>query len=216
MPDTPDEELVRRLLADARHDEPVPADVVARLDGVLADLAAEERRAALVPLRRPHHPRRRRWAAGLVAAAVVVVGGFVLRSVWPEGSHTSNSASSSADSKASSSAGGRSQVPGVSPEGFAIVTPHVAALHRASLVDDVRRAVAALPASLGSTPGSASPPASFTCGAGPWGVGSGIPARLDGTDAMLVLRPPAHREQIAEVLQCGTGRVLASVTLPAR
>jgi len=128
----------------------------------------------------------------------------------------SSSASSSADSAGSSSAGGLNQVPEASPQGFAIVTPQVADLHRASLVDDVRRAVAGLPASLGSAPAPARPPASFTCGDGPWGVGSGIPARLDGTDAMLVLRPPAHRKQVAEVLQCGTGRVLASVTLPAR
>ena len=33
---------VRRLLAEARHDEPMPADVAARLDGVLADLADED------------------------------------------------------------------------------------------------------------------------------------------------------------------------------
>ncbi|GAA1951758.1 hypothetical protein GCM10009798_08760 [Nocardioides panacihumi] len=216
MPDTPDEELVRRLLADARHDEPVPADVVARLDGVLADLAAEGRPAEVTPLRRRHDPRRRRWAAGLVAAAVVVVGGVALRSVWPEGSGTSGSASSSADSAGSSSAGGRNQGPEAAPEGFAIVTPHVAELHRATLADDVRRAVAGLPVSLGSAPSSASPPASFTCADGGWGAGSGVPARLDGTDAMLVLRPPAGGEQVADVLQCGTGRVLASVTVPAR
>ena len=34
-----EEERVRRLLADARHTEPMPDEVVARLDGVLADLA---------------------------------------------------------------------------------------------------------------------------------------------------------------------------------
>ena len=35
---TPEEEQVRRLLADARHTEPMPDDVAARLDEVLADL----------------------------------------------------------------------------------------------------------------------------------------------------------------------------------
>lgn len=43
------EEQVRRLLADARHDEPVPADVAARLDAVLARLAAEESDPANAP-----------------------------------------------------------------------------------------------------------------------------------------------------------------------
>ena len=38
---TPTEEQVRRLLADARHTEPMPDDVAARLDGVLADLPDE-------------------------------------------------------------------------------------------------------------------------------------------------------------------------------
>ena len=38
---TPEQESeVRRLLAEARHDEPVPADVAARLETTLADLVA--------------------------------------------------------------------------------------------------------------------------------------------------------------------------------
>ena len=40
-PSPEQEDRMRRLLADARHDEPVPDDVVARLDRVLADLRAE-------------------------------------------------------------------------------------------------------------------------------------------------------------------------------
>lgn len=69
--DPEQDEYVRRLLADARHDEPMPADVVDRLDDVLAgltgpapvvrDLAAERRRRTVVRL------------LG-AAAAVVVVG----------------------------------------------------------------------------------------------------------------------------------------------
>src|SRR4051812_49911056 len=85
MPDTPDEELVRRLLADARHDEPMPADVAARLDGVLDDLRAEgDRAAAATPLRPRRGVRRRgRWAVGLAAAAAVVVGGAAVRALRP-------------------------------------------------------------------------------------------------------------------------------------
>ena len=40
---TPEQESeVRRLLAEARHDEPIPAEVADRLDRVLADLARDE------------------------------------------------------------------------------------------------------------------------------------------------------------------------------
>lgn len=38
---SPDEQQVRRLLDEARHTEPMPADVAARLDRVLADLRSE-------------------------------------------------------------------------------------------------------------------------------------------------------------------------------
>ena len=47
---TPAEEQVRRLLADARHDEPMPDDVAERLDRVLADLHDEAPHAV------PHPP----------------------------------------------------------------------------------------------------------------------------------------------------------------
>ena len=75
MPDddlTPEEEQVRRLLADARHTEPMPADVAARLDEVLAGLprdapgpgplqpAVADLDAAPAPAPRPHLAGRRR------------------------------------------------------------------------------------------------------------------------------------------------------------
>jgi hypothetical protein len=72
-------DAVRRLLAEARHDEPIPADVAERLDQVLAGLRREE---ADSPVDTPVIPlevhRRRRAAALLVAAAAIVVGGVVL------------------------------------------------------------------------------------------------------------------------------------------
>ena len=54
----PEEEAVRRLLADARHDEPTPPEVVARLDATLASLAAEREPAA--------HRRRRTTTAPVI------------------------------------------------------------------------------------------------------------------------------------------------------
>lgn len=79
-------EAVRRLLADARHDEGLPDDVTARLDERLGELVAErgevaagksgvaaerEQPAAVLPLRRPG-----RLPKLLMAAAAVVVVGY--------------------------------------------------------------------------------------------------------------------------------------------
>lgn len=81
-------EAVRRALAAARHDEPIPAEVAARLDASLADLVAEEsapavaaamvapadatRTATVIPFRRRRLPVLLAAAAAVVAAAVAV------------------------------------------------------------------------------------------------------------------------------------------------
>ena len=77
---TPAEEQVRRLLADARHDEPMPADVADRLDRVLADLQGESRRTP-APIDLAARRRRRVARNVLVAAAAVVVVGVGIRRV---------------------------------------------------------------------------------------------------------------------------------------
>lgn len=85
---TPEQEArLRRLLAGARHAEPVPDDVAARLDRVLEQLSAEERDPEA------HRPvvdlaarRRRRARRLLVAAAAVVVVGVGVGQVVPTGS----------------------------------------------------------------------------------------------------------------------------------
>lgn len=204
---TPDEELVRRLLADARADEPMPADVVARLDGVLDDLATERR--PVTSLRRRRDVRRRRWLTGLAAAAAVAVGGITLQSVRPAGTGMSDSfsAGSEAESRAESDSGGGSER----------ASEEVGELHRATLAVDVRRVVRRL-----STPSPAlvSPlnpdPAPFVCAVAEWGPGRTAPVRLDGREAMLVLRPSVAGRRTAQVLECGSARVLASVRLPSR
>ena len=73
----PAQERVRRLLAEARHDAPVPDDVAARLDATLAGLVADRRRDNVVHLDAARR-RRRRWTTGLVAAAAVVALGVSL------------------------------------------------------------------------------------------------------------------------------------------
>ncbi|MCW2791044.1 MAG: hypothetical protein JWO76_142, partial [Nocardioides sp.] len=77
---TPEQEReVRRLLADARHTEPVPGDVAARLDRVLAELAAGE--PGPTPVTTLASRRRHRAVSVLVAAAAVVVVGIGLGQV---------------------------------------------------------------------------------------------------------------------------------------
>lgn len=107
----PEQEAVRRLLADARHDGPPPPDVVARLDETLASLVAErvsERTAGPAAEHDDRSPgrvvdlgsRRRRVASiGLLAAASVVVAGVAIGQVLPR---------SGGDDSSESSAGGQS------------------------------------------------------------------------------------------------------------
>lgn len=47
------------------------------------------------------------------------------------------------------------------------------------------------------------------------GEGTGVAVLYDGEPAVLVFRPPMGETQVAELLQCGTGALVRSVTLPA-
>jgi hypothetical protein len=113
----PEQDAVRRLLADARHDGPPPPDVVARLDETLAALTAErsaglrsDDTAGAASGHEDRSPgrvvdlgsRRRRVAGiGLLAAASVVVAGVALGQALPRGSD--DAADSSAGSASDSS-----------------------------------------------------------------------------------------------------------------
>lgn len=98
-PRQPDEEAVRRLLAEARHDQPMPPEVVARLDERLVALQAERASQAVADVV-PLASRRRRVLAGLVAAAAfIVVGGVALGQVLPSQQGEDSMSAGSADSK---------------------------------------------------------------------------------------------------------------------
>lgn len=112
-PDSPESEdsaeiaEVRRLLADAKHVDPMPDDVAARMDDVLAGLRDA---TEATPAARPHPPaaevvpiaahRRRRAAGMLVAAAAIVVGGVVVAPHVHVGSGGSSAATSAEDNAA--------------------------------------------------------------------------------------------------------------------
>lgn len=141
-PDLTPAEEVRRLLADARHTEPMPADVAARLDGVLAGLAADDgagpprasdgsaaRAADLAAAR-----RRRTVRNLLVAAAAVVAIGVGIN----EADLTVSGGAE--DAMSSDTSGGGDAAPGAAPgaesqrEGAADAVPNT------SSADKPRRA----------------------------------------------------------------------------
>ncbi|WP_310961774.1 hypothetical protein [Nocardioides terrisoli] len=136
-----DDARVRALLADARTDEPMPADVAARMDDVLAGLAAGRSSAgaqhtpsATEPAterttrggtgRGTVVPLRRRVLGGLVAAAAVVaIGGGIAIAQRGQAGHSGSAAATSDSGAATSSApaGGRVILP--SPSGSLLRAP---------------------------------------------------------------------------------------------
>ncbi len=140
---------VRELLSQVGHDAPMPPDVAARLDEVLAGLVAESTRASelveragragvAAPIDLDARRRRKRWTTGLVAAAAVaVVGvsvpalldgsgsdGSISASTSPDDSGQSQVESDSADSATGGATGEDEASPGTSltqepPEAFA-------------------------------------------------------------------------------------------------
>ena len=112
LPETAEVAEVRRLLADARHIEPMPDDVVSRMNDALAGLAEPP---ASQPIERDGviliDARRRRRVAGLlVAAAAIVVGGVVIAQ------HVQHGAPSSAGSQADAASGASESTQGLVPQ----------------------------------------------------------------------------------------------------
>jgi hypothetical protein len=220
-------EELRRLLADARHTEPMPDAVVARMDDVLAGL--RETAPESSPVTPPGDgivvtlsARRRRRAAGLlVAAAAIVVGGVALAQNLP-------SSSSSSSTTAEANAGGNTQdslgSTGNAPRphkneqrvtgGKATFAPN--AFSRGRLVVRPRRF---------STDASAGRqllrrPADAVsdlqgCASVPTDAGQVVPATYRGAPAALVYLPVSGGSQVVDLYLCGTAAPVRSATLPA-
>ena len=228
---SPDQEAhVRRLLADARHDEPTPDHVVARLDRVLADLAGEPARTATVVRLAD---RRRRAATFLVAAAasvaaVIGVGQLISTTDVAGGDAESSAAEAPAadveepEGVAGAEGGARGLVEqnrvapySVQSDDFArdadALQSTASALMDGAYVNrdyNQESAEEELDGDLSRVRGRT------VCEPGAWGQGGYVAVVYDGAEGWVVLRRPQGDTQIVDLFLCGSEAVVRSVTLP--
>ncbi|WP_395658076.1 hypothetical protein [Nocardioides sp.] len=218
-----DDEQVRRLLADARHTDPMPSDVAGRMDRVLADLRAD--RPVPAPVADLAAARRRRRVRTLLAAAaVVVVAGVGIDQLRGLGTGADDGAgSSSADSASSQegSAGGDSApLAGQSPQDFS----EAVRLDPDRFAQQVRglRADASLRTTEDGAEADgqrndgdslAAQPQAQGCTAP--GRGRVVAVRYDGSPGLLVYRPVRGDTQVVDLYLCGRPGAYRSITLPA-
>ncbi len=230
----PDDAAVRRLLADARHTGPMPDDVAARMDAVLADLAAEapaEPKETPPPAAAPAplHPvvvsldvRRRRRAAGmLVAAAAIVIGGVVVAQHLPTSTSQSNSATAQDDagSRALDGVTGSSPgplTPGTSPraEAAKIRAGRVVVSPQRFTADALAARRLVRQRALSSSSFADLSQARAAC-VGQSVRGRRVGATYQGAPAVLVFHAPQSGTQVVDLYVCGSGRPVRSTTLPA-
>ncbi len=229
-PSAHDERQVRRLLAEARHDAPLPAAVAARLDGVLVDLAGE-RDAPDAPPATPVPPvvdlaarrRRRQGGALLVAAAAVVaigvgVGTVVDRGADDQGSAAGGGSSESFDRADDSQAGADSDAAPSQPVPSLQESDGLARMRPVAVSSDTFAADAERYRGLSlrdeQSPGAEENDPGFACDVVGFGAGVLVPVLYDGTEAVLAYRPPTDDAQVVDLLQCGTADILRTTTLP--
>lgn len=222
-----EDEQVRRLLADARHTEPMPDDVAARLDGVIADLRAERPVPAGVADLAAARRRRRARTLLVAAAAVVVVGLGVdqLRDLDMSGGDDSDSATSAGGGDAAAerrqrdgqrttadkeSAAESAPYGGFAFEGASRVGPGEFGAAALRLRDQAVRL-----ARFVAVDGTAASVAKARCRGRDWGTGRVVPIRYDGSPAVLVYRAPRGDTQVVDLYLCGRDDASRSITLPA-
>lgn len=239
MPDddlTATDEQVRRLLADARHTEPMPEDVAARLDGVLAGLREEQ---VEVPASRPERTRADEIAAArrrrtvrnwLVAAAAVVVVGVGINQVEWSGMSSGDDAGAGGDSTAAEAAPNEdsAEAPNAATDrreaAWQAARLQLTADRFGAQVERFRGGAAELsseaPRSEAAdqhflTDGDGAAAYSVMCDVGDLGPGHLVPVRYDGRRAWLVFRTPVGETQVVDLYLCGSNEPTRSITLPA-
>lgn len=236
---SPEQEAVRRLLADARHDGPTPPEVVSRLDERLAALVAERGPSPLESVSPQEHvapvvdlgARRRRLAGmGVLAAAAVVVAGVALGQALPRGAGdaqggdaasraestpSGDEASPDEDSQSDDSGAGATEL---APEAMrtGASTPYAdqPALSAADpeldeRVLELRPGASARPQGLGSLDALSS------CRLLRLGQGRRLLVQVDGGPGIVVFRRPDGATQEADIYACGGTGPVRTITLPA-
>jgi hypothetical protein len=233
--ESPEAAEVRRLLADARHTEPMPDDVVARMDDVLtglrdapasttaatsaghADTTPAARRDSVVPL--AAH-RRRRAAGLLVAAAAIVVGGVAVAQNLPQSGSSSDSTAegsagnSGADAPRSRTSANAHEPPTVaggdlraSDDGRLVVHPQRFSVDALAGLRLLRHT----PARTTNAPDSLD-----ACVSVPARAGQVLQVTYQHAPAALVYHSASGGSQVVDLYVCGSHRPVRSATLPAR
>lgn len=231
-----DEARVRALLAGVRETEPMPADVAARLDDALGGLAAE--RAALEPVPADNvvpltRTRRHRVVAVLGAAAAVAVLGLGIGTFFQQSGSDDMDDAGSADSALAERGGddahgeapaetglndneARGSEDGLETAKDFIVGDRAFVVRSRHLARDLARIQhTVLPEpDADYRRGLVHAPKGFACEIGRWGSGILVGVRYDGDPAYVAFSEPMGESQVVEVLQCRTGDLLRSTTLP--
>jgi hypothetical protein len=233
---TPEQETaVRRLLAEARHDAPIPTEVADRLDTVLADLTRDEPGSpGVAPVIDLAARRRRRNAAALLAgAAAVIVAGFGIGQVIDVGASSDDTAAEGGGSTVSkrdtaddeavapqeeSGAGADNSAPSPRPD-YLDGPRALLRLRSAHLEADITTQIHGFASANAVEPDFKA----FRAAGCPlptphtkFGLGDLFPALFDDEPAVLALRPPAGGKQQADVLACDTAATLATTTIAPR
>ncbi len=223
---TPEEDArIRSLLSSARASEQVPDDVAARLDSVLADLAAD-RDAERTDADHAAGSPRPRWRRGrVVLAAAVGVGVLGLAAVnLPQLSVGFQGAGDGSSDKSS----GRAATATEGKSGSGAEQPSASAPQATSRLStdtfrrDVRRMLAAsaytrqLAPSSGTSGRTGDELASGACAASPEpGVVRSSEVLLDGKLAMLEVFAARDGARVVRVVSCDGVQTLASTRIPA-
>lgn len=233
---TPEQEAVRRLLADARHDGPTPPEVVARLDDALASLVSERGDA---PLPRDEHDeplttrapvvdlgarRRRLVGMGVLAAAAVVVAGVAVGQGLPRLSGgdsdsgsadvaTSESRDFADDSGGEAGAGdgssGQEMAPQTKQDPTDVPTLSTFDAELEQHLAHLRSGAAYQADALGSARAQGS------CELRGIGPGRRVVAQVDGQAGVVVFRRPSGDAQDVAIYVCGSTVPVRTLTLPA-
>jgi len=231
-----DEARIRELLSGARVTEPMPADVAARLDDALVGLAAERPPIDPVPADNVipiTRTRRHRVVAVLGAAAAVVVLGVGVNAVMNSESGGDDDASSGSESAVDrgahddgdfeqAEAAPTEDAPGKAADDNAVARAYsnggrAFAVRPGQLGTDLARLQAGVltaPADPDYSAVVVYSPQDFECQLPSRGRGVLVGVRYDGDPAFVRFLEPMGESQVVEVLQCGTGDLLRSTTLP--